>query len=162
MAKRRTVSAREVRLENLLTNHSMVYMGMFDEALTSLAERIAEEPSASRRLRASASNNAKHEVAPELRAQIAEVFSGIREEASSERPPDPRAFKRYASGQAFDRGLEIVEKHDFGRPKLTERLSDDVLASYVFLLLSGDEELGKMFKEISEWKAGLPKPPWAG
>jgi hypothetical protein len=162
MAKRRTVSAREVKLENLLTNHSMVYMGMFEEALTSLAERIAEEPSASSRLRASASKNAKDEVAPELRAQITEVFSGIREEASSERPPDPRAFKRYASGPAFDRGLEIVEKHDFGRPKLTERLSDDVLASYVFLLLSGDKELGKMFKEISEWKAGLPKPPWAG
>ena len=37
-----------------------------------------------------------------------------------------------------------------------------VLASYVFLLLSGDKELGRMFKEIDGWKAGLPEPPWAG
>jgi hypothetical protein len=162
LAKRRPVRAREERLENLLTNHSMVYMGIFEEALTVLADRIADERTASRRPRTTPSDKAEDEVAPELRAQISQIFSGIREESSSQRPPDPRAFKRYASGPAFDKGLKIVEKYDFGLPKLTESLSDDVLASYVFLLMSGDRELGRMFKEVAEWKAGLPAPPWAG
>ena len=54
-----------------------------------------------------------------------------------------------------------MESHDFGRPKLTEELSDEVLASYVFLVQSGNAEIAKMFKELSEWQSGLPKPPWA-
>jgi hypothetical protein len=62
---------------------------------------------------------------------------------------------------AFDKGIQIVEKYDFGRPKLTEKLTDEVLASYVFLLQSGDKALGKMFEELADWQSGLPKPPWA-
>ena len=162
MAKRRPARAREERLENLLMNHSMIFMGVFEETLTALADRMVDAPSGSNRSGVSASNKAKDGVAPEVRAQISEVFSGIREETSSERTRDRRAFERYVSDPAFDKGLEIVEKYDFGRPKLTARLSDDVLASYVFLLLSGDKELGRMFKEIAEWKAGLPSPSWAG
>ena len=162
MAKPRPVPPREGRLQNLLLNHSMIYMGMFEEALTTLAERMVEAPSGSRRPPTPASKEAKGEVPPEVRAMLSEAFSGIREEASSGLRPDARAFKRYVSGPAFDKGLEIVEKYDFGRPKLTESLTDEVLASYVFLLLSGDKELGRMFKEIAEWKAGLPDPPWAG
>jgi hypothetical protein len=162
MAKRRLVPAREERLQNLLTNHSMIFMGMFEEALTALADRMADAPSGSKRSGTSASKKDKDEVAPEVRAMISDVFSGIREEASSELTRDPHAFKRYVSGPAFDKGLEIMEKYDFGRPMLTESLSDDVLASYVFLLLSGDKDIGRMFKEVSEWKAGLPEPPWEG
>jgi hypothetical protein len=161
MAKRRLVPAREERLQNLLVNHSMIFMGMFEETLTALADRMADAPSGSKRSGTSASKRAKDELAPEMRALMSDVFSEIREEASSGPTRDPRAFKRYVSAPAFDKGLEIVGEYDFGRPTLTESLSDDVLASYVFLLLSGDKELGKMFKEIAEWKAGLPEPPWA-
>jgi len=143
-------------------NHSMIFMGMFEEDLTALADRMVYATASSKRSGTSASKDAKDEVAPESRALISEIFSGIREEASSQRTRDPRAFKRYVLGPALDKGLQIVESYDFGRPKLTERLSDDVLASYVFLLLSGDKELGRMFKEIDGWKAGLPEPPWAG
>jgi hypothetical protein len=161
MARRRGALTREEKLENVITNHSLIFMGMFEEGLTALAERIADPSSGARGSR-SAGSKPKDELAPEVRAQIADVFSSMREEGPSELTGDARAFKRYVSGPAFDKGLEIVEKYDFGRPKLTERLTDDVLASYVFLLLSGDGELSRMFKEIAEWKAGLPEPPWAG
>jgi hypothetical protein len=70
-------------------------------------------------------------------------------------------FKQYISSPAFDRGIEIVEAYDFGRPRLTEKLSDEALASYVFLVQSGNTEIGRMFKELAEWQSGLPEPPWA-
>ncbi|MGH9920734.1 MAG: hypothetical protein ACRD6W_17920 [Nitrososphaerales archaeon] len=156
-------------------NHSMIFMGMFEEAFSTIAENMTEAlsegagafadvlargaPSAPGS--ASTAKKLKDKVTPAVRAEIGALFSGIREEASSQWPKDAVAFKHYISSPAFDRGIEIVEGYDFGRPKLTEKLSDEVLASYVFLLQSGDKDIARMFKELAEWQAALPKPPWA-
>jgi hypothetical protein len=175
MAKRRPTRARDEKLENLIMNHSMIFMGMFEEALSTIAEKMTEAmPEGAGALAdalargassapggASEGEKPKDEVTPAVRAEIVALFSGIREETSSQWPKDAAAFKRYISNPAFDRGIEIVERYDFGRPKLTERLSDEVLASYVFLLQSGDKDMGRMFKELAEWQAALPRPPWA-
>lgn len=160
MAKRRPLPAREEKLRNLLTNYSAIFMGVFEEPLTALVDMMADAPSSP----AGSGRSAKSRevITPQARALISDVASELRQEASSGLTRDPRAFKRYVSGAAFDRGLQIVEEHDFGRPRLTESLSDDVLASYIFLLLSGDKDLTRMFRDIAEWKAGLPEPPWAG
>ena len=61
----------------------------------------------------------------------------------------------------FDKGVAIVESYDFHRPRLTERLSDETLASYVFLLKGGDAQASKMFRELADWQKKLPRPPWA-
>lgn len=158
MAKRRAVSAREERLRNLLTNYSAIFMGVFEEPLTALIDTMAVAPSSPHSGPAAKLRDA---ITPQARAMLSDLASELLEEASSNLPRDPRAFKRYVSGAAFDRGLEIVEEHDFGRPRITERLSDEVLTSYVFLLLSGDRELTRMFRDIAGWKAGLPEPPSA-
>jgi hypothetical protein len=156
--------ARDEKLENLIMNHSMIFMGMFDEAFSAIADKMTE--ASGERMSDSTSvgmadpgKRVSGEIAPEVRAQIGYAFSGIREEMVSEWPKDASVFLQYVSSPAFDRGIEIVEKYDFGRPKLTEKLTDEVLASYVFLLKSGDKELGKMFKELADWKSGLPTPP---
>jgi hypothetical protein len=168
---------REEKLENLIMNHSMVYMGMFEEVFSTLAEKLTEAlavgtaavadaltkgaPSGSGASGAAgAGKKPMDEIPLEVRIQIEDVFSGIREEVSSQWPKDAGLFKRYVSSPAFDKGLEIVERYDFARPKLTEKLGDEVLASYVFLLQSGDKGLGRMFKELADWQASLPKPPW--
>jgi hypothetical protein len=168
---------RDEKLENLIMNHSMVFMGMFEEAFSALAEKMTEAlavgaaavagalsegaPSGSGASGAAdAGKKPGDEIPLEVRIQIEDAFSGIREEMSSQWPKDASVFKRYVSSPAFDKGLEIVERYDFARPKLTEKLSDEVLASYVFLLQSGDKGLGRMFKELADWQASLPKPPW--
>jgi hypothetical protein len=170
--------ARDEKLENLIMNHSMIFMGMFEEAFSSLADKMTEVLAAGTAAMAQAlaegfpsgskgpkttgvDKKIKGEITPEIRAQIGNLFSGIREEMSSQWPKNARVFKDYISSPAFDKGVEIVERYDFGRPKLTEKLTDEVLASYIFLLQSGDKELGRMFKELNEWQAGLPKLPWA-
>jgi len=178
MVVRGSGPARDEKLKNLIMNHSMIFMGMFEEAFSAIAEEmtkalakgtaaIAEAlgavPSSSKDSGTPvAVKKLEDKITPEVRTQIGYVFSGIREEMASQWPKNASVFKQYISGPAFDRGVEIVERYDFGRPRLTEELSDEVLASYVFLLQSGDEELGRMFKELAEWQAGLPKPPWAG
>jgi hypothetical protein len=168
---------REEKLENLIMNHSMVFMGMFEEAFFTLAEKMTEafaegtaamadalaEGASSASVAsgaASAGMKPRDEIPLAVRIQIEDLFSGIRDEMSSQMPKDAGVFKRYVSSPAFDKGLEIVERYDFARPKLTEKLSDQVLASYVFLLQSRDKELGSMFKELADWQASLPKPPW--
>jgi hypothetical protein len=167
---------RDEKLENLVMNHSMIFMGMFEDAFSTLAEKMTEAlargtaaaadvltegtssgPGVSG---AAVAEKPRGEIPPEVRIQIEDLFSEIREEASSEWPKDATVFKHYVSSPAFDKGIEIVERYDFARPKLTEKLSDEVLASYVFLLQSGDKELGRMFKELADWQASLPKPPW--
>jgi len=169
---------RDEKLENLIMNHSMIFMGMFEEAFSTLAEKMTEAMAIGASAMADAlaggsssgstgsgtagaGKKVKHELTPQIRAQIEHVFSGIREEMTSQWPKNPSVFKQYISSPAFDRGIEIVENYDFGRPRLTEKLGDEVLASYVFLLQSGDKELSRMFKDLAEWQASLPKPPWS-
>jgi len=166
MVDRPSRHTRDEKLENLIVNHSMIFMGTFEESFSAIADRMTEasvedtsDPKDGRT--PSPGMRASKELPPDVLTQISQVFSGIREEMDSQWPKDGSVFVHYVSNPAFDRGIEIVEKHDFGRPKLTERLSDKVLASYVFLLQSGDKELGRMFKELADWRSGLPKPPWA-
>ena len=170
--------SRDEKLENLIKNHSMIFMGLFEEAFSTIAEKMTEVMAAGSAATAEALGGAiegaegsgaaatakKHKgrLAPDVRMQIGHVFSEIREEIDSQWPKNASVFRQYISSRAFDKGIRIVEKHDFGRPKLTEKLSDEVLVSYVFLVQSGNAEAGKMFKELSEWQSGLPKPPWAG
>ncbi len=178
MAKKRGSLTRDEKLENLIMNHSMIFMGMFEEAFSTVAEKMTEAMATGTAAIAEAlgagtspgreqsqafdeGRKSKREVSPEIRAQIGHVFSGIREEMASQWPKNASVFKQYVSSPAFDKGIEIVERYDFGRSKLTEKLSDEVLASYVFLIQSGDAKVGKMFKELSAWQSGLPKPPWA-
>jgi len=168
--------SRDEKLENLIKNHSMIFMGVFEEAFSTIAEKMTEVMAAGSAAMAEALGGAaggaegsgdaaakklKGGLAPDARMQIGRVFSEIREEMDSQWPKSASVFKQYISSPAFDKGIQIVEKHDFGRPKLTEKLSDEMLASYVFLIQSGNAEAGKMFKELSEWQSGLPKPPWA-
>ena len=168
---------RDEKLENLVMNHSMILMSMFEEAFSTLADKMTETLAKGTTAMAKAlaeglprgsdasgtvdiDEKVKYEIPPEVRTQIGYLFSEIREEIASQWPKNAIVFAQYVSAPAFDEGIKIVEKHDFGRPKLTEKLSDGTLASYVFLLQSGDKELGSMFKELADWQANLPKPPW--
>lgn len=176
MVRRGASPTRDEKLENLIMNHSMIFMGMFEEAFFTIAEKITEaiaeggvamaealvgvKPGSKRSGTSKVGKKSKGELSPEVRAQIAQAFSEIREEMASEWPKNSNVVKRYISSPAFDKGIEIVEKYDFGRPRLTEKLSDEVLASYVFLVQSGDPEVGRMFKQLADWQSGLPKPPW--
>jgi hypothetical protein len=176
-AKDSKYPTRDEKLENLIMNHSMIFMGMFEEAFSTIAEKMTEAiakggaamaealggvPPGSKDLGATdPGKKLKDDLSPEVRTQIGNVFSEIREEMASQWPKNASVFKGYISSPTFDKGIEIVEGYDFGRPRLTEKLSDELLASYVFLVQSGDPRLGKMFKELADWQSGLPKPPWA-
>lgn len=153
-------SNREEKLENLMVNRSLILMGMFEETFSAIAERLG----AGRAEGGPSPPDAKmadDRIPSAIRSEIESLFSSLREEVSSGWPKNERLFREYVSSPRFDEGIAIVERCDFGRPRLTERLSDEVLASYVFLLQSGDKSLTAMFKELAEWESGLPRPPWA-
>ena len=158
---------RDQKLENLIRNQGMITMGVYDEAFEEIAETLTQ--AIGTRLSEAADAVSKGPegrgtvppMAPRVRMEIGVVFTEIREEMESQWPKNPRVFKDYVSNPALDRGIEIVDSYDFHRPRLTEELTDEVLASYVFLLKGGDKEATKMFKELSDWQEMLPRPPWA-
>ena len=165
--------SRDEKLENLIVNHSLIFVGMFEEAFADIAEKMTEAIGAGMAAAAGAlASSETHaaarvgkkmkKVTPEVRAEIEQAFSGMHEEMAAQWPKNPKTFKQYISGPKFDKGIAIVEKYDFKRPKLTEKLSDEELASYIFLVKSGNAEIGKMFKELADWQSGLPTPPWRG
>jgi hypothetical protein len=169
MVKAASRQTRNEKLENLIMNQTLIYMSLFEEAFTALAEKMNEAMTEGAAVVADALGGkakapAKRKggaLPPAVKAEIGYLFSDMRQEMASQTPQDRGAFDRYVSRPEFDEGIAIVERYDFQRPKLTEKLTDEILASYVFLLQSGDGELRSMFKELNEWQRGLPKPPWA-
>ena len=115
---------RDEKLENLIMDHSMIFMGMFEEAFTNIADTmtavlasssamIAEALGSSEPGSADAGKKVKDQITPEVRNQIVQVFSGIRKEMASQWPKNANLFKQYISSPDFDEGIEIVEKYRF-------------------------------------------------
>ena len=165
-------STREEKLENLIVNHSMIFMGMFEEAFAEIAEKMTEVLAAGASAMSEALTGTQTQagsevdkklktMAPEVRASVGSAFSKMRQDMAAQMPKDPDALRKFVSGPEFDKGIEIVDKHDFGLPKITEKLTDETLASYVLFVKGGNAEITKMFKELAEWQEGLPRPPWA-
>ncbi|MDD1772307.1 MAG: DUF2299 family protein [Methanomassiliicoccales archaeon] len=62
----------------------------------------------------------------------------------------------------FDIGPGIIQRHDFGMPKLTEPLDDEVMVAYAKLLVDEDPTFTEMFKELVEWVNSLPQEDVSG
>jgi hypothetical protein len=170
-------ATRDEKVVNLMTNYTMLFASMFEDVFADLAAKMAEAVAGmgdaiagamSEGLSGGAGEGAKaekrtkmvrSEIGPQASAQVKKMFSGLREEVSSKMPVNSPEFRAYLANPAFDQGIAIVEKYDFGWPRITERLGDEDLASYLLLLKSGDGALGRMFQELGRWQEGLPKPP---
>jgi len=168
---------RDELVTNLLTNMVMIFASMFEQTFAGLATEMSkltagmsevmgnamveglsgsgEDREAVRK----ATAKSAAEMHPKISSGIKEMFSEIRKEISSKMPGDTPELRSYLVDPTLNKGIRIVADYDFGRPKLTERLSDEELASYLVLLKSGDQKVGKMFKELGEWQETLPRPP---
>jgi hypothetical protein len=57
----------------------------------------------------------------------------------------------------FDEGITIVERYEFGLPRLTTDLDERSLLAYIALLQENNEQFTKMFQELLEWMKNLPQ-----
>jgi len=169
---------RDEKVVNLMTNYTMLFASMFEDVFADLVAKMAEVTVGMGDAIAGAMSEGlsggshegpaakmpkekvKPEIAPQASEEIKKMFAGLRDQVSSKMHEDSPEFRAYLKNPAFDQGIAIVEKYDFGRPRITEKLGDGDLTSYLLLLKSGDETLGKMFGELSQWQEGLPKPPF--
>ena len=112
MARKAAGLSRDKKLENLIKNHSMIFMGMFEEAFLEIAETMTEAMAAGTTAIAEAFGGSKKPgagtpklkdaLALQVRMRIGDVFSGIREEMESQWPKNSSVFKQYVSSPAFD------------------------------------------------------------
>lgn len=119
-------SSRDEKLENLIVNHSMIVMGMFEEAFFDIAERLSttalsppgEEAARAEDSRALSPATGRSppvdagktagggSLAIDVKIQIEYLFAELREEASSELPrtrPTLRAMSRAPSSMKVSR-----------------------------------------------------------
>ena len=156
---------RDEKVENLVTNFSMIMMGMFEGVFSAMAsslttvltktaealtEAIDEGQPAPKKL-------PKPEPEAEVNAKMKEVFEGLRKEVAEGFSHKDESFRKFIRDPAFDRGVRIVESHTFKLPRLTEHLTDSDLAGYVALIQNGDAELSKMMQELGEWQKTTPR-----
>ncbi len=167
---------RDEKAENLVLNYSMILMSAFEDAFVKLAstmsealvkrsEAMAEATGAS--LGGTPGGTARGKtktegLAGQARAKtsksVKEAFAEMKAKARSEIPLDDGSLKEFMKAPAFDEGIKIVERYEFGLPKLTERLSDEEFVAYPALFNQSDPEFVKMSKELSEWQKSVPAP----
>jgi len=160
-------STRDEKVENLITNFSMIMMGMFEgvfatmasglaSAMTKAAETLTDSldgGGAPRRRTRASSIEAEAEAA----ARMKTVFSDLRKEVAEGFSNKDESFRTFIRNPAFDAGIRIVERHRLQLPPLTEPLSDSDLTRYVALIQNGDPEMARMMQELGEWQKTTPR-----
>ncbi len=166
---------RDEKATNLVMNYSMVLMFAFEDAFASIASTMSEALVKGSTVMAEAigeglggtphedeSEAHAEELAKQAKAQtskkVKETFAEMRKKARSEIRLDDESLKELIRTPAFDEGIAIVERHEFGLPRLTERLSDEDFASYIALMKRSDPGFVKMSEELSEWRKSVPDP----
>lgn len=168
MAVPKSDLTRDEKVENLVVNFSMIMMGIFEGVFAALAAGMATALTKTADALTEAFDDAskgsrpkKPKAAPidesEINSKVKDVFAGLRKEVAEGFSNKDDSFKKFISDPAFDKGVKIVESHQFKLPKLTEPLTDDDLAGYVTLIQNEDPELAKMMKELGEWQQTTPR-----
>jgi hypothetical protein len=167
---------RDEKATNLVMNYSTILVFAFEDAFANLASAMSEAlvkgTAAMSEALGEGLGGTKDGPKPGKKAteglagrvktgtskQVREAFSEMREKARGEIRLDDESLKELIRAPAFDRGIEIVRRYEFGLPKLTERLGDADFAAYVALYKKSDPQFTKMSAELSEWRESLPNP----
>jgi F0F1-type ATP synthase membrane subunit b/b' len=96
---------------------------------------------------------------PKISEEMKSMISDIRKDLYEQMEQKRKEIEPFISDPIFDAGPEIIEKYDFGIPKLSQELDDSTLAQYTYLLLSEDAAFGELFSALGDWMNSLPQFP---
>ncbi len=157
-------------------NYSMILVAVFEDVFANLASSMSEALVRGSAAMAGAmeeglggtphgkesDKTATESLSKQVKAQtsteVKKAFAEMREKARSEIRLDDKSLKELIRAPAFDKGIEIVERYEFGLPKLTERLSDEDFVAYLAFFKKSDPKLVKMSEELAEWRKSVPNP----
>jgi hypothetical protein len=153
---------RDEKVENLITNFSMIMMGIFEGVFTSMAAGLADAMSKTADAIAEGLGGEKGpgeqaDMGAEVSKNMGDVFSKLRAEVSSGVKGRESEFREFIRDPSFDEGVRIAEAHDLGLPVLTRGLTDADLAGYVRLIQDEDPKMGALMKELGEWQKTTPR-----
>jgi hypothetical protein len=168
MPDTRAYLTRDQKAENLVTNLSLIMMGMFEGIFATMASGLATAMGKTvEAVTAALDDREVHTkteggIAPlagdaQLKAKVKEAFSSLRREVAEGFSNKDENFRRFIKDPSFDAGIRIVEGHRLNLPPLTESLTDGELAKYMSLVQSGDPEVASMIQELGEWQRTTPR-----
>ena len=149
--------SRYEKVENLVTNFSMIMMGLLEGAFTAMAVGLVDAMSTVAETIGGNPPAQKKAQGAEADAKLREVFAGLRKEVSEGFANKNEKLTAFIKDPAFDAGVWIVESNDLVLPKLTERLTDSDLARYVALVQKEDPRIARLMSELGEWQKTTPK-----
>ncbi len=156
---------RAQRILNSLMNTTILLMsqmmGIFSQVLVGTIGAVATEMTT-----AFAGEEEGQRVEQEMQQKLPEVdekmkatISEMRNDIYAQIGQNRNEIEPYFSDVVYDRGPEIIEKYDFGLPRLTEELNDDTIAQYSLLIAKEDPRFMEMFTGLLDWMNSLPKMP---
>lgn len=113
------------------------------------------------------------EAGEEIRKEVRESKGGLdqrlRELISEQREPTYKEMERkrhriepLITDPIWDEGPKIVDRYDFGLPKMTEVLNDDTMVAYAKMLVEEDPAFTEMFKALVDWINRVPQEDLSG
>lgn len=99
---------------------------------------------------------------PDLQEKIREMVSEERRETYAQIAKKRKRLEPLMVDPIFDKGPEIIDRYDFGLPKLSEPLDDEAIVAYAKLLMKEDPNFTEMFTELVEWVKVLPQEDVSG
>ncbi|MDD1747013.1 MAG: hypothetical protein LUQ16_04550 [Methanomassiliicoccales archaeon] len=155
---------RTTRIMNAITNTSVVLMsvmmGGFAKAMVEATGEIASgmagsvDPEEGERI-----NQEVQQKLPEIDGEMKSMVSEMRKDLYAQVGEKRKEIEPLLSDPVFDLGPKIVDRYEFGLPRLTEELDDASLVQYTRLLVDEDPNFSRMFQELTDWINTLPKPP---
>jgi uncharacterized membrane protein len=156
---------RENKIMNTIINTSTILVATLMEGFAEIVTN-ATGAMASGLAEIAGGEKAKEETEKEFKQKLPQVsdkmramISEMRKDLYAQMKQKRKEIEPLLSDPIFDVGLEIIEKYDFGIPKLTQELDDSILAQYAYLLVSEDATFGELFNALGDWMNSLPNFP---
>jgi len=152
---------RESKILNIMVNTSVLLMslmtdafsGAFAEMAAGMAEAVAtglggtdKEQTEREKIK-----QVKTEIPKQMVTQVIQMKADMIQQLEAKK----NELGKKIADPKFDAGIGIVERYDFGIPKMTQDLNEVALLKYIALLKANDAQCTKMFQELMEWMKAI-------
>jgi hypothetical protein len=161
-----TAMDRETKILNILCNTSILLMSALTEAFsdffTGLSKEMVHALTTSMGVSEEKTmdmNTEMNTLKRELPKQMMEQMVTLKADMAKQLQVKKQEIGKIIADPAFDKGITIAEKYDFGLPPLTQELDEISLLRYIALMKAEHPVFLKMFQELVEWMKSVPQPP---
>jgi hypothetical protein len=155
---------RETKILNIVCNTTILLLSMMTEAISGIFSSMSKEmvnafttgfgaPEDTRGEINEKTKDVQQEIPKQMREQVLSVKADIAAQLKEKK----EQIIPILADKKFDEGIAIVERYEFGLPRLSCELDERALLGYLALMQQNNEQFTKMFQELLEWMKNVPQ-----